>query len=215
MTVNLLPQNIEAYASLHTTPELPPLPALTRETHIKTAMGVMLSGHLQGTFLQMITQMIRPKQVLEIGTFTGYSAICFARGLEPGSILHTIELDEELFDIAHKYFVQAGLSDKIIQHTGKASDIIPMLNGPFDLVFIDADKPNYTFYYDLLFDKVSQGGYIIADNVLYEGEACLPADQQSKNARAMHAFNTMIKEDQRVEHILLPLRDGLMIIRKK
>jgi len=214
MTTPLLPKLIDDYAEKYTSQELPVLAALNRETNMKRGDAVMLSGHLQGAFLQMLSQMIRPKCILEIGTFTGYSAICLAQGLRDGGHLHTIEIDEELEDMSSRYFKKAGLKDKIVQHIGIASEIIPSINKAFDMVFIDADKPNYELYYDLVFDKVPVGGYILADNVLYDGEVVLPKEQRSKNARAIHSFNKKIKADKRVEHLLVPVRDGLMIVRK-
>lgn len=158
--------------------------------------------------------MVKPLHVLEIGTYTGYSAICLAQGLQPGGRLITIDINEELEEMAFRYICDAGLEGKISQLIGKAADIIPGLDGTFDLVFIDADKTNYNLYYDLVFDKVPIGGFILADNVLYEAEVLLPQEEQSKNAKAMHAFNEKVKSDNRVEQVLLPLRDGIMIVRK-
>lgn len=194
---------------------MPVLAALNRETNLKVHGAVMISGHMQGAFLQMMSQAIRPKHILEIGTFTGYSAICLAQGLQDGGMLHTIDVDEELEFITSKYFKEAGLEGKVTAHIGKAAEVIPALAETFELVFLDADKSNYGLYYDLVLDKVAQGGFILADNVLYEGEVVLPEEQQSKNAKAMHAFNEKIKADDRVEQMMLPLRDGMMIIRKK
>lgn len=211
---NLVSKEIEAYSEDFTSAELPVLAKLNRETNLKRGDAVMLSGHLQGAVLQMLSKMVRPKNILEIGTYTGYSAICLALGLQEGGTLHTIEADEELHDFASRYFVQAGLRARIKQYTGKAAEIIPTLHHSFDLVFIDADKINYSNYYDLVFDKVPVGGYILADNVLYDGEVVLPKDQQSKNAKAIHEFNQKVKADTRIEHVLLPVRDGLMVMRK-
>jgi len=211
---SLISKNLDDYAEKYTTPELPVLADLNRETNLKRGDAVMLSGHLQGSFLQMMSYMVKPKQVLEIGTFTGYSAICLAQGLQSGGHLHTIEIDEELQDMASKYFAKAGLQDKIVQHIGVASDIITELRGPFDLVFIDADKSNYGLYFDLVFDKVPVGGFIVADNVLYNGEVVLPKNERTKNAKAIHNFNKKVKADKRIEHMLLPVRDGLMVMRK-
>ncbi|PQJ11067.1 methyltransferase [Flavipsychrobacter stenotrophus] len=215
MTKISLPDTVGPYCAEYTTPEMPVLAALNRETNMKVHGAVMISGHMQGMFLQMMSQAIRPKYILELGTFTGYSAICLAQGLQPGGLLHTIDVDEELEDMAVRYFEEAGLKDKIVTHIGKAAEIIPALKETFDLVFIDADKNNYDLYFDLVIDKLSQGGFILADNVLYEGDVLLPAEQQSKNARAMQRFNDKIRADDRVEQIMLPLRDGMMIIRKK
>jgi caffeoyl-CoA O-methyltransferase len=214
MTTSLLSEQIENYTESYTSPELPVLAALNRDTNLKRGDAVMLSGHLQGAVLQMLSHMIRPKNILEIGTYTGYSAICLAQGMAPDGQMHTLEIDEELYDMAAKYIAQADLESKIIQHTGIAADIIPTIDAQFDLVFIDADKSNYDLYYDLVFSKVPIGGYIIADNVLYDGEVVLPEDQQSKNARAICGFNNKVKADTRVQRLLLPVRDGLMIVRK-
>ena len=211
----LISRQLDDYTEQHTSAELPVLARLNRETNLKRGDAVMLSGHLQGSFLQMISHMIQPRCILEIGTFTGYSAICLAQGLKEGGRLHTIEIDEELHDMAVAYVSEAGLSEKIILHTGSAIDIIPRLDESFDIVFIDADKSNYERYYDLVFDKVPVGGYIIADNVLYDGEVILTEDQQTKNARAITSFNRKIKADDRIEHVLVPLRDGIMVARKR
>ena len=210
----MLSKKLSNYTEMHTSPELPVLAALNRETNLKRGDAVMLSGHLQGQFLQMLSHMVRPKCILEIGTFTGYSAICLAQGLQPGGHLHTIEVDEELKDMATGYIEKAGLKDKITQHIGNAIDIIASLDETFDMVFIDADKSNYENYYDLVFDKVPVGGYILADNVLYDGEVVLPESQQTKNARAINSFNNKLKADDRIEHLIVPLRDGIMIARK-
>ena len=215
MTRTSLPATAGEYAEEYTTQESALLAGLSRETHLKTAKGVMLSGHMQGTFLQLFCQALKPHRILEIGTFTGYSAICMAKGLQDDGILHTIDIDEELHDMANKYWEQAGVAQKIVQHTGDAMEIIPKLNETFDLVFIDADKVSYCDYFDRVIDKVVPGGFILADNVLYDGEVLLPAEQQSKNARAIHQFNEKVKADGRVEHMLLGLRDGIMIARKK
>ncbi|WP_276133330.1 O-methyltransferase [Polluticoccus soli] len=214
MTQLFLPVAINDYAEAYTTPETAALASLNRETNVKVELPVMLSGHLQGGLLQMFSHMIKPRRVLEIGTYTGYSAICLAQGLTDDGILHTIDINEELEEMCFRYFCKVGLEQKIVQHIGKAAQIIPELEGQFDLVFIDADKQNYSLYYDLVFDRVPVGGYILADNVLYDGEVINPANEQSKNARAIHAFNEKVKNDKRIEHVLLPVRDGIMIVRK-
>jgi predicted O-methyltransferase YrrM len=211
---NLVSEPIEQYALRMTTPEPPALARLNRETYLKTSNPDMLSGHLQGSFLEMICRMIAPERILEIGTFTGYSALWLARGLKEGGRLHTIDINEELTDMCLKYWEEGGVADCIELHVGKAADVIPGLDGPFDLVFIDADKIGYPDYFDLVIDKVRAGGWIIADNVLFHGEVILPEPAQSKNARAMHAFNEKISADDRVEQLLVPLRDGLLIMRK-
>jgi len=214
MTTQLLPRPLQDYAEQFTSPELPSLATLNRETNIKVDQAVMLSGHLQGAILQMLSHMIRPKRILELGTYTGYSAICLAQGLINDGHLHTIDINEELEDMAFRYFCAAGLDNKITQHIGKAAEIIPTFTEEFDIVFIDADKQNYSLYYDLVFDKVPPGGYILADNVLFEGQVTLPPEEQGKNARAIHAFNEKVRADKRVEQVLLPVRDGIMVIRK-
>ncbi len=210
----LLSKSLDQYTEDFTSPEMEVLAQLNRETHLKIAAPVMLSGHLQGAFLQMVSHMIKPRNILEIGTYTGYSAICLAQGMQKNGHLQTIDINEELEDICFSYFCKAGLEGKIIQHIGNALEIIPALNETFDLVFIDADKQNYHLYYDLVIDKVPVGGYILADNVLYDGEVVLPEEEQSKNARAIHLFNEKVRQDKRVEHMLLPLRDGIMLMRK-
>lgn len=214
MTQLLISESINKYAEDFTTPETETLAALNRETHLKIELPVMLSGHLQGAMLKMISSMIKPRRILEIGTYTGYSAICLAEGLTSDGFLHTIDINEELEDMSFRYFCKAGLEERIKQHIGKAADIIPTLNESFDLVFIDADKKGYSNYYDLVFDKLPIGGYILADNVLYDGEVTLPSEEQSGNAKAIHAFNEKVKNDKRVEHVLIPVRDGLMLVRK-
>lgn len=206
--------NINNYVESYTTPEDDVLKALNRETNLKIELPIMLSGHLQGAVLQSISYMMRPKRILEIGTYTGYSAICLAKGLTDDGRLDTIDINEELKDICFRYICDAGLEGKISQHIGQAEEIIPDLEDTYDLVFIDADKINYSRYYDQVFDKVRKGGFILADNVLYDGEVVLPAEEQSKNAKALHAFNEKIKNDPRVEQVLLPIRDGIMIVRK-
>jgi caffeoyl-CoA O-methyltransferase len=210
----LTSSEINAYSESMTTPESASLAALNRETQMKVEQPIMLSGHLQGAFLSMMSRMIRPRRVLEIGTYTGYSAICLADGLTEDGQLHTIDINEELEDMHRRYWTEAGLQEKIVMHVGQASDIIPGLNESWDLVFIDADKVNYARYYDLIIEKVRLGGFIFADNVLYSAEVILPEQEQSRNAKAMHAFNEKIKADPRVRQLLLPLRDGILMMEK-
>ncbi|MEZ5017403.1 MAG: O-methyltransferase [Flavipsychrobacter sp.] len=214
MTRVLLPEEINKYAEDYTTDESDVLKRLNRETHLKVALPVMLSGHLQGAVLEMMSHMIKPKRVLEIGTYTGYSAICMAKGMPKDGHLHTIDINEELEDMCFRYFCEAGVEHQITQHIGTAADILPTIDEEFDMVFIDADKVNYTLYYDMVFDKVKVGGYILADNVLYEGQVVMDENDQSKNAKALHAFNTKLRDDERVEQVLLPIRDGIMVARK-
>lgn len=201
--------DLQTYLAIHTTPETPILSSLRRETHLKVLMPQMLSGHLQGQFLQLISQMIQPRRILEIGTFTGYSAICLCAGLSNDGLLHTIDNNEELRDMQLQYFRQAGLEDKIRLHIGNAGTIIPDIEDTLDLVFIDADKQNYAHYYDLVIDKVRIGGFILADNALQEGKV-LQA-QKNANAEAIDNFNRKVQNDPRVQNLLLPLRDGIMI----
>lgn len=210
--LQLLEEGLAAYAEAYTTPETDELKSLNRETHAKVLMPQMLSGHVQGTLLRTFSFMIRPKAILEVGTYTGYSAINMAMGLQEGDKLHTIDINEELEDMIRRYINQSGVGDKIQLHIGNALDIIPRLNETFDLVFIDADKVNYAKYYDLVFDKVSTGGFIIADNVLWSGKVL--DDKKDKDTQAIHDYNEKIHADERVENILLPVRDGLMVARK-
>lgn len=214
MTSILFDAKLNDYAANLSTPQLPILKELERETYRKEMQPIMLSGHLQGNVLQLISHLLRPNKVLDIGTFTGYSAICLAQGLSENGVVHTIEVDEERREIAQKYFELSGMSSKIIAHYGHASEILKILNEPWDLVFIDADKPNYAFYFDAIFDYLRVGAVIIADNVLFEGRVLLPEDEQGKNEKAMNLFNQKIKNDLRVEVTILPIRDGISIIRK-
>jgi caffeoyl-CoA O-methyltransferase len=175
----------------------------------------MISGNLQGQFLSMISRMMRPKCILEIGTYTGYSAICLAKGLPVDGVLHTIDVNEELEDMNTRYFKKAGFEHQIVQHIGDASEIIPTLDLAIDLAFIDADKKNYPLYFDILIDKMNPGGWIIADNVLWSGKVIEEVDPSDKATLAILEYNKKVQEDPRVENLLLPLRDGLMICRKK
>ena len=208
----LLPEIIETYIAQHSTNVSSTLAALNRETHLKVLMPRMLSGQVQGMFLQLLSHAIQPKNILEVGTYTGYSAICLAQGLQPNGKLHIIESNDELYNLQQKYFDQAGLGQQIVSHIGNALDIIPTLNETFDLVFIDADKQNYPAYYQLVFPKVRIGGYILADNVLWSGKIVDPTPD--KDTLALQHFNDFVQKDARTENILLPLRDGIMIARK-
>ena len=205
---------IETYITDHTSPEDDLLKRLNRETHLKVLNPRMLSGHVQGRFLEMISKMIRPQRILEIGTYTGYSAICLAKGLAGNGILHTIEVNPELEEFAKRYFREAGLESQIIQHGGDALELIPQIDETFDLVFIDAAKESYLDYYHLIFDKVRKGGFILADNALWDGKVVDPNQVQDKETQGIIAFNDFIRKDDRVENLLLSLRDGIMIIRK-
>ncbi|MCB0509901.1 MAG: O-methyltransferase [Bacteroidetes bacterium] len=211
--MQFLPDEIENYAALFSSQEDEVLAKLNRETHLKVMLPQMLSGHIQGNFLKMMSYMIKPNRILEIGTFTGYSAICLAQGLNENGKLITIDINAELESMCRKYFELASLSDIIDYKIGNALEIIPTLNEEFDLVFIDADKINYANYYDMVIHKVRKGGFIIADNVLWSGKVC--AEKKDKDTAALHAYNQKIQDDERVENYLVPIRDGLMVARKK
>lgn len=187
---------------------------LNRQTHLRTDLPIMLSGHLQGRVLSMLSHMIKPTYILEIGTFTGYATLCLAEGLTPQGKIISIDQNPETTALATEYIQKSDLYPKIELLVGSASQIIPTLTYEFDLVFIDADKPNYINYFELIIDKVKPGGYILADNVLFHGEVLQP-QTAGKNAKAMHYYNEKIKQDNRIESVLLPLRDGIMISRKK
>lgn len=188
---------------------------LDRETNLKALGGRMISGHLQGQVLTMLSKMIQPKTILELGTFTGYSAICLSKGLQENGKLITIEIDDELESLAAKYFGKAGLKASIVQRIGSALEIIPTLDELFDLVFIDADKREYVQYFELIFDKVPSGGYIIADNTLWSGKVLDSPASDDHYTKGIIEFNTLIKNDNRIEKVILPLRDGMTVIRKK
>jgi caffeoyl-CoA O-methyltransferase len=209
--MHIVHPDIEKYAEMHSTPESEALRKLNRETYANVLQARMLSGHVQGNMLAVFSKMMRPQRILEIGTFTGYSAICLAQGLQADGLLYTLDVNEEIEGIVTKYVQQAGLQDKIKLIIGNALEIIPNLDEIFDLVFIDADKINYSIYYDLVFDKVRKGGYIIADNVLWYGKVL---DQSDKDTQAIKDFNEKVHQDPRVANTLLALRDGLMIIEK-
>ena len=205
----------EKYIFENIDPEDEVLRELDRETHLKVLGARMLSGHLQGQVLTMLSKMIQPENILEIGTFTGYSAICLAKGLSVDGKLITIEIDDELENFAHKYFKKSGLESKITYLTGSALQIIPSLKETFDLIFIDGNKREYLAYYHLAFDKLKKGGFIIADNTLWNGKILdVPSPDDSQTIGIME-FNSYVKNDSRVEKVILPLRDGMTIIRKK
>ncbi len=212
--MDFLPELIEQYVGSHTREESDVLKKLNRETHAKVLMPQMLSGHVQGSFLKMISCMVNPSQILEVGTFTGYSSICLAGGLKEGGMVHTIDINEELLPIALRYINEAGMENKIKAYTGNALSIIPTLNYTFDIVFIDADKTNYSKYYELAIDKVRRGGFIIADNVLWSGKVTETLQKSDDETRAIMQYNDMVTRDSRVENVLVPIRDGLMIARK-
>ena len=203
------------YCEKHTTEEDALLKKITRITETRILMPRMISGHFQGKFLELLSKMLRPRQILELGTYTGYSAICLAKGLQAEGKLTTIDINDELEAMVRGFFSEGGYTDKIDYILGNAIEILPTLKGPFDLVFIDADKINYSNYFDLLIDKVPSGGIILADNVLWSGKILLRDGKKiDKDTRALLAFNQKIQEDSRVENVLLPIRDGMMMVRK-
>ena len=210
--MDFLPTEIEKYALKYTAKESDLLAKLNRETWSKVMTPRMLSGHLQGRALSLFSKMISPENILEIGTYTGYSALCMAEGLREKGKLLTIECDEEVSLFAKRYFDMSEYKKNIIQHTGNAMEIIPSIEAEFQLVFIDADKENYSNYFDLVFSKLSIGGYIIADNVLWSGKVV--EKTQDEETKALVAYSKKVQQNQRVENILMPIRDGLMICRK-
>ena len=191
------------------------LARLNRDTHVNLLQPRMLSGHLQGRILKMFCRMLRPEKILEIGTYTGYATLCMAEALSDTGIIHTIEIDDELEDFILKYFNQSEDKDKIKLHIGDALKIIPELNETFDLVFIDADKRLYSEYYDLVFDKVRQGGMIIADNTLWDGKVLETPHPSDKQTIGIQQFNDKIAKDKRIEKVIIPLRDGITLMIKK
>jgi len=213
--MDIISQKITEYAEAHTSPEPAVLKDLNRETNAKVLMARMLSGHLQGRVLSMLSHMVQPKRILEIGTYTGYSAICLSEGLVEGGILHTIDINEELKPMTLNYFKLAGCEQKIKLHTGDALQVVPSLNEAWDIVFIDADKKNYSAYYDMVIPHMRKGGFIIADNVLWSGKVLDDPGDMDGDTKAISDFNQKILSDHRVENLLLPIRDGLLIARTK
>ena len=211
---DIVNNKIEDYIRKNSSKEPKILKDLNKETYLKVLNPRMLSGHIQGRFLSIITKLIKPKKILEIGTYTGYSAICMAEGLIENGIIHTIDINEELVSIQNKYFAKSKCNNSIIQHVGDARNIIKNINEKFDLVFLDADKENYIEYYELVIEKVKKGGLIIADNVLWTGKVVEPKKDDDELTQYLIDFNKMINEDDRVENIILPLRDGLNVILK-
>jgi caffeoyl-CoA O-methyltransferase len=210
--MEIVDPEMNAYSEAHSSPESALLKKINRETHVGVFRPRMLSGKLQGRFLSMVSHMVRPQAILEVGTYTGYSALCLAEGLAPGGKLYTIDINEELEERVRRYFKESPWNASIEFRIGDALQIIPRWPGPFDLVWIDADKENYSQYYDLLIDKVRPGGFILADNVLWSGKV-LDA-KLDKDTRAIVAFNEKIKQDPRIEKVLVPVRDGIFLMRK-
>lgn len=213
--MDFLPKDISDYCEKYTQKEDDVLYQLHRETHQKILRPRMLSGHLQGQLLTMFSNMISPDRILEIGTYTGYSAICLARGLKENGKLYTIDINEELEDFALSFFEKAGLENQIELLVGDAMQIVPELNQNWDLVFIDADKENYINYYNLVFDQVKSGAFIIFDNVLWSGKVTQTIDPKDKETVALVQLAEILEKDERVENVLLPVRDGLFMVRKK
>lgn len=210
-----LPEALDSYVVNHSENEPDLLQQLTRETYQKILQPIMLSGPYQGRVLSMISKLKQPKTVLELGTFTGYATLCLAEGLQKNGEIHTIDINEELVDFQRKYFDKSGFGNQIYQHLGSAIDVLPKLNKTFDLVFIDADKPNYVNYFHLIIDKLNTGGIIISDNVLWHGKVVETLNPKDKSTKAVLDYNTLLKEDPRIESVLLPIRDGLTISRKR
>lgn len=207
-------EQLEQYILNHIDEEGEFLKKLNRDTHVNILRPRMLSGHLQGRILKMICRMIRPNRILELGTFTGYSALCMAESLPTDGELHTIEVDDEIEDFTRSYLEQSPYKDRIYLHIGDAMKIVPTFNKTFDLVFIDADKRHYCEYYDLIFDKIRPGGFILADNTLWDGKV---TDTEARDGQTVgiRKFNDMVAADTRVEKVIVPLRDGLTLIWKK
>lgn len=212
--LSLIPEEIEEYCELHTTPESQLLNRLNRETNLKVLRPRMLSGKLQGTFLAMISRMIKPSYILEIGTYTGYSALCLAEGLTSSGELHTIEIDEELEDISRKYFKESSFHSQIHLHIGDANTIIPTLPHQWDLVFIDAEKKDYQKYFDLIFPNLRNGGIILIDNVLWSGKVVEEVAHNDYDTQAILAFNDYIQQYEGVINLTLPFRDGILMVEK-
>ena len=212
--MDFIAEEITWYCEKNTSDESESLKELNRHTNTNVLRPRMLSGHLQGKLLEMLSCMIQPKSILEIGTYTGYSAICLAKGLKEDGALITIDKNEELLDSCNEFFEKAGFKDQIKMVFGNAMQLIPEMESTFDLVFIDADKENYLNYYNLVIDKIPSGGHVIADNVLWSGKVVQPLKAVDKETKALLDFNHTITADVRVENVLLPFRDGLMILRK-
>ncbi|WP_194765776.1 O-methyltransferase [Tamlana sp. I1] len=212
--MHFIPEKLDDYVVAHSENEPELLQQLTRETYQKILQPRMLSGHYQGRVLSMISKLVNPKNILEIGTYTGYSALCLAEGMQDSGEFHTMDVNEELFDFQRKYFDKSEYGHQIFQHLGNALDIIPELDKTFDLIFIDADKENYPNYFNLIIDKLNVGGIILSDNVLWSGKVLEPLKPDDASTKALLEYNSLLKEDSRIETVLLPIRDGLTISRK-
>lgn len=213
--MHFLPEKLDDYVVAHSQKEPELLQQLSRETWQKVLAPRMLSGHFQGRVLSMVSKLINPKNVLEIGTYTGYSALCLVEGIQPKGQLHTIDTNEELYDLQRKYFDKSGFGNQIIQHTGNALNIIPTIDKTFDLVFIDADKQNYPNYLEIILPKLKSGSVILSDNVLWTGKVIEKLQKGDKDTEALLKYNKMINEHSQLETVLLPIRDGLTLTRVK
>lgn len=213
--MQFISEELDNYVITHSEDEPELLQQLNRETYQKILVPRMLSGHYQGRILSLLSKLIKPTTILEIGTYTGYSALCLAEGLLPEGELHTIDINEELYDFQRKYFDKSIYGKQIMQHTGDALNIIPKLDLNFDLVFIDADKENYANYFDAIIDKLKPGGIILSDNVLWSGKVLESVNPDDKDTAALIAYNRLLKSDPRIETMLIPIRDGISICRKK
>ncbi len=211
--MDFLPEKINEYVEKHSQPEPELLRKLNRETWQKQMQPRMLSGHLQGRVLSMFSKLIRPKNILEIGTYTGYSALCLAEGMQENGELHTIDINEELYDFQRKYFDESPFGKQIFQHLGNGLEIIPKLEKTFDLVFIDADKNNYPNYLELIIPKLKKGSVILSDNVLWSGKIVEDVKEDDQDTKALLHYNKMLNEHPKLETIILPIRDGLTISR--
>ncbi|MFB9056999.1 O-methyltransferase [Mariniflexile ostreae] len=212
--MHFIPENLDDYVVQHSENEPELLQQLSRETYQKILQPRMLSGHYQGRILSMISKLVNPKNILEIGTYTGYSALCLAEGMQQDGELHTIDINEELIDFQRKYFDKSNYGNQIFQHLGNALEIIPKLDKCFDLVFIDADKENYPNYFNCIIDTMNSGGIILSDNVLWSGKVLEPLKPHDLSTKALLEYNILLKEDPRIETVMLPIRDGLTISRK-
>jgi caffeoyl-CoA O-methyltransferase len=213
--MEFISKDLSDYCENNTSPESEVLAKLNRETHLKVVSPRMLSGHLQGRFLSFISKLQQPKLIVEIGTYTGYSALCLAEGLHPEGKLISIDVNEETSSFAKSFIAKTEYANKIELVLADAKEFVKTINEPIDLVFIDADKKNYLNYYHLVIDKLNKGGLIIADNVLWSGKITMPESAMDRETLALHQFNQFVQQDTRVENMLLPIRDGLMIVRKK
>lgn len=211
--MHFLPEDIDDYIVSHSQSEPELLAKLNRETNQKVMQPRMLSGHYQGRVLSLLSKMKMPETILEIGTYTGYSALCLAEGLTKSGVLHTIDINEELFDLQKKYFDESDHAGKIRQYLGDATEIIPSIESNFDLVFIDADKPNYPEYFELIIGKMNPGGIILSDNVLWSGKVIEKVKKDDESTQALLEYNKLLNEDPRVETVILPIRDGLTLTR--